>query len=185
VGRLTRPSLNLLIGHAHDGGFACPHYGMTYDGGNNGNGVVYQFDLGSLQYTVLHTFSALDAKGNNKDGANPGVALTRGPDDVIYGMASFGGENGNGTIFKITTSGDFTGNDQDHFYWGAVQSVQEFFVSQTFPPWCRPPASNHHNGYTSGREDCPFRVEAMPALPSSVIFPRPSIRAWPPWYRKG
>jgi uncharacterized repeat protein (TIGR03803 family) len=82
-------------------------YGMTYDGGNNGNGVIYRFDLRSHQYTVLHTFSALDANGHNEDGANPGVALTRGPDDVIYGMASFGGENGNGTIFKITTSGEF------------------------------------------------------------------------------
>jgi uncharacterized repeat protein (TIGR03803 family) len=83
-------------------------YGMTFDGGVNGNGVIYRFDLKSHQYTVLHAFSALDAKGNNEDGANPGVALTRGPDDVFYGMASFGGENGTGTIFKITTSGEFT-----------------------------------------------------------------------------
>ena len=83
-------------------------YGMTFDGGNNGNGVIYRFDLKSHQYTVLHTFSALDANGNNEDGAYPGVALTRGPDDVFYGMASFGGKNGNGTIFKITASGEFT-----------------------------------------------------------------------------
>jgi uncharacterized repeat protein (TIGR03803 family) len=83
-------------------------YGMTFNGGVNGNGVIYRFDLKSHQYTVLHTFSALDANGNNEDGANPGVALTRGPDDVFYGMASFGGENGTGTIFKITTSGEFT-----------------------------------------------------------------------------
>ena len=83
-------------------------YGMTYDGGVNGNGVVYRFDLKSHQYTVLHTFSALDANGNNEDGATPGVALTRGPHDVFYGMASFGGQNGNGTIFKITISGEFT-----------------------------------------------------------------------------
>jgi uncharacterized repeat protein (TIGR03803 family) len=83
-------------------------YGMTYDGGVNGNGVIYQFDRGSGKYTVLHTFSALDSNGDNHDGANPGVALTRGPDDVFYGMASDGGANGNGTIFKITASGEFT-----------------------------------------------------------------------------
>src|SRR4029077_5533824 len=47
-------------------------YGMTFDGGKNGNGVIYRFDLESQQYTVLHTFSALDANGNNEDGANPG-----------------------------------------------------------------------------------------------------------------
>jgi uncharacterized repeat protein (TIGR03803 family) len=102
-------------------------YGMTYDGGVNGNGVIYRYDLESHRYTVLHTFSALDASGNNDDGVAPGVALTRGPDDVFYGMASLGGKNGNGTIFKITMSGDFTvlhtfsaldanGNNEDGAY---------------------------------------------------------------------
>jgi uncharacterized repeat protein (TIGR03803 family) len=82
-------------------------YGMTYDGGQSGNGVVYRFDLKLHNYAVLHTFSALDTNGYNEDGANPGVALTRGPDDVFYGMTSLGGAHGNGTIFKITSSGEF------------------------------------------------------------------------------
>ena len=83
-------------------------YGMTLDGGSNGTGVIYRFDLQSHQYSLLHTFSALDSNGNNSDGAYPGVALTRGPADVFYGMATSGGANGNGTIFKITTCGEFT-----------------------------------------------------------------------------
>ena len=83
-------------------------YGMTSVGGQYGNGVIYRFDRDTDQYTVLHTFSAMDASGENADGATPGMALTRGPNDVIYGMASFGGQNGSGTIFKITTSGEFT-----------------------------------------------------------------------------
>jgi uncharacterized repeat protein (TIGR03803 family) len=83
-------------------------YGMTYTGGVNGNGVIYRYDSESGKYSVLHTFSALDANGANSDGANPGVALTRGRDNVFYGMASFGGPNGTGTIFKITASGKFT-----------------------------------------------------------------------------
>ena len=102
-------------------------YGMTGVGGQYGNGVIYRFDRDMHQYTVLHTFSALDANGENADGATPGKALTRGPNDVIYGMASFGGQNGSGTIFKITTSGEFTvlytfsaldanGNNQDGAY---------------------------------------------------------------------
>ena len=82
-------------------------YGMTSDGGSNGTGVIYRFDLQSHQYTLLHTFSALDSNGDNSDGAYPGVALTRGPGDVFYGMATSGGQNGNGTIFKIT-NGEFT-----------------------------------------------------------------------------
>ena len=83
-------------------------YGMTYDGGQYGNGVIYSFNLQSRRYSLLHTFSGLDASGDNLDGATPGVALTLGPDGLLYGMASFGGLNGNGTIFKITTSGQFT-----------------------------------------------------------------------------
>jgi uncharacterized repeat protein (TIGR03803 family) len=83
-------------------------YGMTYTGGVNGNGVIYRYESESGKYSVLHTFGALDANGANSDGANPGAALTRGSDDVFYGMAQFGGPNGTGTIFKITTSGKFT-----------------------------------------------------------------------------
>ena len=84
-------------------------YGMTSVGGSNANGVIYRFDLESHQYTILHTFSAVDANGDNQDGAVPGVALTRGDDDdVFYGVASFGGANGTGTAFKITASGEFT-----------------------------------------------------------------------------
>jgi uncharacterized repeat protein (TIGR03803 family) len=83
-------------------------YGMTYTGGVDGNGVIYRYDSNSGNYSVLHTFGALDANGANSDGANPGVALTRGSGDVFYGMASFGGPNGTGTIFRITSSGKFT-----------------------------------------------------------------------------
>ena len=83
-------------------------YGMTSVGGQYGNGVIYRFDPDTHQYTVLHTFSALNASGENADGATPGMALTRGPNDVIYGMASFGGKNGSGTIFKFNPSGAFT-----------------------------------------------------------------------------
>jgi uncharacterized repeat protein (TIGR03803 family) len=83
-------------------------YGMTSDGGQYGNGVIYRYDLKSHGYTVLHTFSALDANGENADGATPGMAVTRGANDVFYGMASFGGQNGTGTVFEFTPSGQFT-----------------------------------------------------------------------------
>jgi uncharacterized repeat protein (TIGR03803 family) len=102
-------------------------YGMTVNGGANGTGVVYRFNLQSHHYAVLHTFSALDANGDNEDGASPGNALTRGPGDVFYGMASDGGANGTGTVFAITASGKFTvlhtfsaldtnGNNEDGAY---------------------------------------------------------------------
>jgi uncharacterized repeat protein (TIGR03803 family) len=83
-------------------------YGMTFVGGQYGNGVIYRYDRDSHRYKVLHTFSALDANGHNADGASPGVALTAGSNDGFYGMATFGGQNGTGTVFKITPSGKFT-----------------------------------------------------------------------------
>jgi uncharacterized repeat protein (TIGR03803 family) len=83
-------------------------YGMTSVGGEFGNGVIYRFDRDSHEYKVLHTFSALDANGENADGATPGMAVTRGPNGVFYGMASFGGQNGTGTVFEFTASGEFT-----------------------------------------------------------------------------
>jgi uncharacterized repeat protein (TIGR03803 family) len=98
----SQPDTRPVLGRDH------AVYGMTYTGGVNGNGVIYRYDLRSHEYSVLHTFGALDANGANEDGANPGVALTRGPDDVFYGMASFGGAHGNGTTFKITAAGKFT-----------------------------------------------------------------------------
>lgn len=82
-------------------------YGMAF-GGTNGTGVIYRFGLQSHQYSVLHTFGPLDSNGDNSDGAFPGGALTRAPGNVFYGMAQFGGQDGNGTIFKITKSGQFT-----------------------------------------------------------------------------
>jgi uncharacterized repeat protein (TIGR03803 family) len=83
-------------------------YGMTSGGGQYGNGVIYRFDREDHQYTVMHTLSAMDANGDNADGASPGDGLTTGPNRVFYGMAILGGPNGNGTVFKITTSGEFT-----------------------------------------------------------------------------
>jgi uncharacterized repeat protein (TIGR03803 family) len=94
----TRPALG-----PHDSVF-----GMTYTGGTNGNGVIYRYSLKTHSYHLMHTFGALDANGTNQDGANPGVALTRGPDDAFYGVAQYGGKNGTGTVFKITASGEFT-----------------------------------------------------------------------------
>lgn len=83
-------------------------YGMTTVGGKFGNGVIYRFDQDTHQYKVLHTFSAMNANGDNEDGASPGNGLTAGPDGGFYGMAYLGGANGNGTIFRISTYGEFT-----------------------------------------------------------------------------
>lgn len=91
------PAAPLLLGS--DGSF----YGTTPKGGTNNYGTAFQ--LTSLGvYTTLHSFSA----GTNSDGGGPEAALIEGAPGEFYGTASFGGTNGGGIVFKITSAKTFT-----------------------------------------------------------------------------
>ena len=73
-------------------------YGTTFIGGH-GNGVVFQLSsAGTL--TPLHSFAA-----NGSDGANPVAGLIFASDGLLYGTTSGGGTNGNGTVFRVNTTG--------------------------------------------------------------------------------
>jgi uncharacterized repeat protein (TIGR03803 family) len=81
-------------------------YGTTAQGGSNYNyGTVYRMDSNG----VLKTLFSFD----QTNGASP-MMLALGNDGSFYGIAGSGGPNftnvnhGDGTIFKITTNGDFT-----------------------------------------------------------------------------
>jgi uncharacterized repeat protein (TIGR03803 family) len=81
-----------------DGSF----YGTTTFGGPNGeNGTVFRFTpAGGL--SLLYSFSG-------SDGALPSAGLALGSDGVLYGTTREGGTNGDfGTVFRITTGGDFS-----------------------------------------------------------------------------
>lgn len=83
-------------------------YGAAKFGGINGNGVVFRYSLskpGRLE--IVHDFSAVNAAGENSDGANPFARLTVGKDGSLYSTASFGGANGNGVVYRICPDGDF------------------------------------------------------------------------------
>jgi uncharacterized repeat protein (TIGR03803 family) len=88
-------------------------YGTTYQGGSNANqsgdgfGTVFRITTnGAL--TTLYSFGLLqDANGNPLDGANPVGGLVQGGSGALYGTTSAGGDNGNGTVFEITTNGTF------------------------------------------------------------------------------
>jgi uncharacterized repeat protein (TIGR03803 family) len=67
-------------------------YGMAQLGGLNGNGTVFQITT-SGEFTVLHTFSALDVNGHNEDGAYPLRDVVIGNDGRLYGTARWGGPN--------------------------------------------------------------------------------------------
>jgi uncharacterized repeat protein (TIGR03803 family) len=85
---------------ASDGNF----YGTTDFGGANGDGTVFKITpSGTL--TTLYTFCAQG--GECTDGADPN-GLVQASDGNFYGTTWSGGDNGYGTVFKITPSGTLT-----------------------------------------------------------------------------
>ena len=100
---------------ADDGNF----YGTTYDGGAYpGTGIFGGPGAGTIfRITADGTLTTLFSFWPT-NGANPATALTKGPDGVLYGTTRAGGSSygdpsssnsfGCGTLFKITTNGDFT-----------------------------------------------------------------------------
>jgi uncharacterized repeat protein (TIGR03803 family) len=103
-----------------DGSF----YGTTRSGGTNGGyGTVFKIStngaLGSL-----YSFTGAN------DGANPEAGLVQGSDGNFYGTTEYGGANGCGNVFKISTNGTLTslysftaGNDGANPHAGLVQGA--------------------------------------------------------------
>ncbi len=75
-------------------------YGMTYSGGDNANGTIFQINTDGAGYKVLYSFGDSGAI----DGANPNGSLTLSG-STLYGMTTLGGDNGAGTIFQINADG--------------------------------------------------------------------------------
>jgi uncharacterized repeat protein (TIGR03803 family) len=82
--------------------------------------------------TNLHSFAG------SADGAVPGVALIQGSDGSFYGTTGYGGTNGNGTVFKITSAGTvttlyaFAGPDGGYPFASLVQGSDGNFYGTTF-----------------------------------------------------
>jgi uncharacterized repeat protein (TIGR03803 family) len=85
-------------------------YGTTSSGGTYGNGTVFELTTNGV-LTTLHSFSAYTYNGSsadtNSDGFEP-HALALGPDGNFYGTTEYGGANGSGTVFKVTTNSFIT-----------------------------------------------------------------------------
>jgi uncharacterized repeat protein (TIGR03803 family) len=88
------PTAGLTL--ASDGNF----YGTTQFGGTSDNGTVFKMNLAGT-VTILHSF-AQDANG-----AEPLGALIQAGDGNLYGTCYTGGTNSSGTVFRISTSGNF------------------------------------------------------------------------------
>jgi uncharacterized repeat protein (TIGR03803 family) len=83
-------------------------YGTATAGGPNGYGTVFALNTNNSNFMVLHSFTAAHINGNgvytNSDGVNPNGSLFLSG-DRLYGAASAGGFNGNGTVFALSTNG--------------------------------------------------------------------------------
>jgi uncharacterized repeat protein (TIGR03803 family) len=80
-----------------DGNF----YGTTESGGHNGYGTVFQMTPAG----VLTTLVSFDYYTN---GGVPVAALVQGSDGNFYGTTESGGNNGYGTVFRMTPTGVLT-----------------------------------------------------------------------------
>jgi uncharacterized repeat protein (TIGR03803 family) len=80
-----------------DGNF----YGTSAGGGQFGAGNIFRVTPSGI-LSPIYVFT------NGTDGAYPRAALTVGSDGNFYGTAAYGGTNGAGTVFKVSTNGAFT-----------------------------------------------------------------------------
>jgi len=93
-------------------------YGTTENGGNSGNGTVFEINTDGSGFAVLKGFPATDpVTGANVGGANPYGALALSG-STLYGTTFGGGSWGWGGIFKLNTDGSgFTNVVPRQFLW--------------------------------------------------------------------
>jgi uncharacterized repeat protein (TIGR03803 family) len=70
-------------------------YGTAYAGGTNGYGTLFQITTNGV-FTPLYSFTG------GHDGADPFAGLVQAGDGNLYGTASGGGTNFDGTVFELT-----------------------------------------------------------------------------------
>jgi len=73
-------------------------YGMTRDGGSNGQGTIFSIDAQNDAETILYSFVASAYDGNGPMGS----LVQSGP--ILYGLTPAGGAGRNGTIISFDTS---------------------------------------------------------------------------------
>jgi uncharacterized repeat protein (TIGR03803 family) len=94
-------------------------YGTALFGGTDGSGTVFKYGSDGT-FTVLHTFTG------GVDGGFPEHGVVADKAGNLYGVTAFGGDSGQGTVFKIDTAGNFstvysfTGGADGGFLYGGM-----------------------------------------------------------------
>jgi uncharacterized repeat protein (TIGR03803 family) len=109
-------------------------YGTTDDGGATGSGTVFKVTpTGTL--TTLYSFCA---QVGCTDGEHPFAGLVLGTNGTFYGTTAYGGVNGEGTVFSITSGGllttlhSFDGADGAYPYGALAQGTNGKFYGTTY-----------------------------------------------------
>jgi uncharacterized repeat protein (TIGR03803 family) len=71
-------------------------YGLTTQGGTNGKGVLFEYDLTTNTFIKKLNFGY-------SLGSSPYGSLMKASNGMLYGMANYGGANGKGTMFEYNT----------------------------------------------------------------------------------
>lgn len=77
------------------------YYGTTTSGGSAGYGTAFRLTPAGV-FTVLHNFVYASS------GSNPWGGLVQASDGHLYGTTGSGGDNGAGTLFRLTLTGTLT-----------------------------------------------------------------------------
>jgi uncharacterized repeat protein (TIGR03803 family) len=77
-------------------------YGTAAEGGASNCGMVFRMASSGPPVEVLHTFN------NSAQGCVPSAGLLEVGDGLFVGMTEFGGKFNAGTLFTLTSAGDFT-----------------------------------------------------------------------------
>jgi uncharacterized repeat protein (TIGR03803 family) len=108
------PQAGLALGS--DGAlYGTTKFGRATDAGSTGT--IFKVSQSGTGFTVLHRFDrATETNANlspkNQDGAYVEAELIEGSDTYLYGVATAGGPNGTGTIFRVSRDG----TDFDRLY---------------------------------------------------------------------
>ncbi|MBY0436039.1 MAG: T9SS type A sorting domain-containing protein, partial [Cyclobacteriaceae bacterium] len=73
-------------------------FGLTKSGGNNGSGVLFEFNPVTPTFIKRHDFSA------STTGASPSGNLKEASDGKLYGLTEFGGVSNQGVLFQFDVS---------------------------------------------------------------------------------
>lgn len=109
-------------------------YGTTTEAGANGEGEVFEITAAG-ELTTLYSFCS---QPNCNDGSFPYAGtLIQGMDGNLYGTTLYGGTSDDGTVFKMTPTGELTtlhsfdGSDGYGIFTGLIQGTDDSFYGVT------------------------------------------------------